>query len=100
MTYLFDGKIPPSAFGLPSTSSGQARAALATLAADAAAAAQRIEAVVDPPVLCVCCDAPATHALKDWDVCKQHYEELSTPWPGMDESWGDLTEDVAENLSK
>ena len=38
-----------------------------------------------PVIICVCCDAPATHALADWDVCEAHYEVLAAPWPGVDE---------------
>ena len=30
-------------------------------------------------ILCVCCDAPATHALADWDVCAHHYNILAAP---------------------
>ena len=30
-------------------------------------------------ILCVCCDAPATHALADWDVCAEHYNLLAAP---------------------
>ncbi|GIK36581.1 MAG: hypothetical protein BroJett011_04140 [Chloroflexota bacterium] len=32
-------------------------------------------------LLCLCCDAPATHALGDWDVCETHYNSLAAPWP-------------------
>ena len=30
-------------------------------------------------ILCVCCDAPATRALADWDVCTHHYNILAAP---------------------
>ena len=30
-------------------------------------------------IICVCCDAPATHALADWDVCTHHYNILAAP---------------------
>jgi len=30
-------------------------------------------------ILCVCCDAPATRALADWDVCAEHYNLLAAP---------------------
>jgi len=30
-------------------------------------------------IICVCCDAPATHALADWDVCAHHYNILTEP---------------------
>lgn len=30
---------------------------------------------------CLCCPAPATHTLGDWDVCETHFNELAAPWP-------------------
>jgi hypothetical protein len=37
------------------------------------------------PVLCICCDAPATVALGDWDVCAEHYNALTEPEPDAPE---------------
>jgi len=36
-------------------------------------------------VICVCCDKEATHSLADWDVCQEHFNSLTEPWPGVDE---------------
>lgn len=30
-------------------------------------------------ILCVCCDAPATIALADWDLCQSHFNLLAAP---------------------
>ena len=30
-------------------------------------------------IICTCCDAPATHALADWDVCEDHFNILTAP---------------------
>jgi len=32
-----------------------------------------------PITLCVCCDAPATIALADWDLCQNHFNLLAAP---------------------
>ena len=58
-------------------------------AADRAAIAADIGTVISAvvPVLCVCCDAPAAHALGDWDVCEEHYEALSGPEGGEELIW-------------
>jgi hypothetical protein len=56
------------------------RPALATLAADAAAAAQRIEAAIAPPA-CVCCDAPAPLVPDvDLDICEMCYNVITAAW--------------------
>ena len=49
--------------------------------ADRAAIAADIGTVISAvvPILCVCCDAVATVAMGDWDVCEAHYEALSEP---------------------
>jgi len=31
--------------------------------------------------LCICCDAPATHLMGDWEVCEAHAASLTTPDP-------------------
>jgi hypothetical protein len=88
MTYLFDDKIPPTAFGL--------RPALATLAADAAAAAQRIEAALSPPV-CVCCDAPAPLVPDvDLDICEMCFNVITAAWLEEMQEYSDWT---AEELT-
>jgi hypothetical protein len=30
-------------------------------------------------ILCVCCDAVATRALADWDLCQNHFNLLAAP---------------------
>lgn len=32
-----------------------------------------------PVILCVCCDAMATIALADWDLCESHFNLLAAP---------------------
>ena len=64
--------------------------ALAGKAALLAANALLYQAPPPAPPACLCCDRPATVRAADWDLCEGCYNAVSAPWPGMDESWGEL----------
>lgn len=54
-----------------------------------------------PPPTCAFCGRREAIVPKvDLDICERCLDELSTPWEGMDESWGDLTEATAESLKR
>lgn len=37
--------------------------------------------MITPPALCLCCDAPATVILADWELCEAHAVALTDAGP-------------------
>ena len=44
-----------------------------------------------PILTCVLCqEKPVAVQAADWDLCPECWNIISAPWPGMDETWGEL----------